>query len=77
VISYRSGDIYQKGFVTFKITPEAFPPDKTFIIAEGTQGATVTLECSTNLLNWTTATNGFYTGTNGAKFFRISAQRAQ
>lgn len=64
-----------RGRATFKITPVAFPPDKTFIIPDGTPGATVTLETSTNLLTWTTATNGFYTGTNGAKFFRINAQR--
>jgi hypothetical protein len=77
VISYRNTAWSQKGLVTFKITPDAFPPDKTFIIPDGTPGATVILECSTNLLTWTTATNGFYTGTNGAKFFRINAQRAQ
>lgn len=77
MLHLRSYNTNTKCFVTFKITPDAFPPDKTFIIPDGTPGATVTLECSTNLLTWTTATNGFYTGTNGAKFFRINAQRAQ
>lgn len=62
---------------TWKITPSAFPTDKTLIIPAGTHGATVTLETSTNLLNWTTATNGFYSGTNTSQFFRINAQRVQ
>lgn len=62
--------------ITFKIIPESFPPDKTLIIPQGTAGATVVLESSTNLIQWTTATNGFYTGTNAAVFFRIRAERA-
>ena len=63
-------------FCALKITPESFPPDKTLIIPADTTGATVALECSMDLLSWQTATNGFYTGTNGAKFFRIRADRA-
>ena len=62
-------------FCTLRITPESFQPDKTLIIPADTAGATVALECSTDLLTWQTATNGFYTGTNGAKFFRIRADR--
>ena len=65
-----------RSFLTVQITPESFPPDKTVIIPDGTTGATITMECSTNLINWTTATNGFYTGSNSAKFFRIRAERA-
>jgi hypothetical protein len=64
-----------KVICTFKVTPQSFPPDKTIVIPEGTEGATITLECSTNLISWATATNGIYTGTNGAKFFRIRADR--
>ena len=77
VIKFGTGTTGQKGFCTFRITPESFPPDKTLIIPDGTAGATVTLECSTNLINWGSATNGFYSGTNSAKFFRIRAERAQ
>ncbi len=63
--------------ITFEITPqvEKFPPERTVIIPEASTGALVTMECSTNLMHWTTVTNGFYTGTNGARFFRIRADR--
>ena len=65
----------RNSYATFKVTPESFPPDKTIIIPEGTTGARIALECSTNLVNWTVATNGFYTGTNGTKFFRVVGER--
>jgi hypothetical protein len=76
VFRLRTITTNQKSFSTLRIIPESFSPDKTIIIPEGTAGATITLECSTNLLNWSTATNGFYTGTNSSKFFRIRAERA-
>ena len=47
-------DTYIDGYVTFEITPQSFPPDKTVVIPQG-QGANVILECSTNLIDWTTA----------------------
>lgn len=62
-------------FVTLKVEPESFPPDKTIIIPDGATGARIAMEVSTNLVNWTVATNGFYTGTNGAKFFRVVGER--
>ena len=63
------------GLCTVKITPEAYPPDKSILIAPGSGGAEITLECSTNLVNWTSATNGVYTNLPAAKFFRIKAER--
>ena len=62
-------------FATLEITPEPFPPTKTITIEPGTGGAAITLEASTNLVNWTSATNGVYTNLMEATFFRIKAER--
>jgi len=62
-------------FLTFELTPLSFPPDKTLIVLPGTNGANVTLECSTNLVDWSTATNGVYNNLPSAKFFGIKAER--
>jgi hypothetical protein len=69
VISYDS-----QAYVTFKITPESFPPDKTVVIPQG-QGANIIMECSTNLIDWTVAAPGVYTNVPSAKFFRIRPER--
>lgn len=64
------------GMVTFRLTPEAFPPDKTIIIAPSTNQFNIALECSTNLVNWASATNGAYGGSlTEAKFFRIKVEK--
>jgi hypothetical protein len=63
------------GAVTLLIKPEVFPPDRTITVAPGIGGAAVTLECSTDLVNWTATTNGVYTNLPAAKFFRIKAER--
>jgi hypothetical protein len=60
------------GWATIKIEPQSFPPDKTMILGAGTNTAAITMECSTNLVHWTTCTNGFYGGSNSAMFFRIN-----
>lgn len=74
-ISLRRNNNEFSGFATFEIMPEPFSPDKAVTIPPGLGGATVTLECSTDLVNWTTATNGIYTNLPAAKFFRIKADR--
>ena len=61
-------------FATFRITPESFPPDRTIIAMPGTNQTSITLECSTNLVQWSPATNGVYGPMPEAKFFRIKAQ---
>lgn len=63
------------GFCTVKITPESFPPDKTIIVLPGTGGGNITMECSTNLIQWTPASNGVYTNLSEARFFRIRLDR--
>ena len=62
------------GYCTFTITPESFPPDRTIIAMPGTNHTSITLECSTNLVQWSPATNGVYGPMPEAKFFRIKAQ---
>lgn len=68
--SYQPG-----GICTFRITPDAVSPTTTEVIPPGTGGAEVELQCSTNLVDWTTALSGIYTNQPAAKFFRIRADR--
>lgn len=62
---------------TFKITPDQYPPDRTVVVPGGPGGATVTMECSTNLVQWESAVGGTYTNLPGVKFFRIKLDRIQ
>lgn len=64
-----------KIILTLEIVPEAYPPGRAITIAPGAGGAEITLETSTNLTYWTTATNGIYTNLTEAQFFRIKADR--
>ena len=61
---------------TWKITPEAFSPEKAVMVLPGSAGAVVALQASTDLQTWTEATNGVYGGLSTAKFFRIFLNRA-
>jgi hypothetical protein len=62
----------QSGWTTVEVRSQTFPPDKTMILGAGTNSASISLECSTNLVNWTPCTNGFYGGSNSVMFFRIT-----
>jgi len=64
-------------YVTLEITPQSFPPGQTLIVPPGTNQVLVTLECSTNLVNWVSATNGVYGSPTEAKFFRIRGSKVQ
>src|SRR6266404_2949608 len=70
-IRLSNGYLNAPVYCTFSIAPEVFPPDKSLILPAGTNQVTITLECSTNLVNWVTATNGIYGSPTAAKFFRI------
>ncbi|HKQ39299.1 MAG TPA: hypothetical protein VJ063_14570 [Verrucomicrobiae bacterium] len=61
-------------WLTVDIQPEPFDVGRTITLAPG-NGAAISLECTTNLVNWSPATNGVYTRLNEAKFFRIKAER--
>ena len=58
------------GMLTVKIIPTAVNPNQTLIVPPG-PGGNVVMECSSNLVNWVTATNGVYADPTTAKFFRI------
>ena len=61
--------------LTLKVMPEAYPPDKSVIVAPTTNQVQITLESSTNLVNWASATNGVYGSPDEARFFRIHLQK--
>jgi hypothetical protein len=62
---------FESALVTLRITPSSYDANKTVILPPGTNQVSVALEASTNLVSWTTATNGLYGSTNSAHFFRI------
>ena len=49
----------------------SFDVNKTFILLPGTNKVYITLESSTNLVNWVAATNGIYGSPDTVYFFRI------
>lgn len=61
--------------LTVKITPESYDPNKTLIVPPGTNQVMITLESSTNLVSWSTATNGIYGSPDTARFFRIKMDK--
>jgi hypothetical protein len=78
LVSYNDGGQSYSGYMTVKITPVSFPPNQTLIVPPGTNQVQISLEASTNLVNWATATNGVYGGnTNTAQFFRIHMTNLQ
>jgi hypothetical protein len=60
---------------TFDVSPQPFGPDKTITVPAGAGGANVIMESSSDLVNWTAATNGVYANLPAARFFRIRAER--
>lgn len=65
-----------QGF-TLKITPVSFPPNLTLIVPPGTNQVQISMESSTNLVNWATATNGVYGSPDEARFFRLKMTNLQ
>lgn len=59
------------GLCTFRILPDATSIDRTVLLPPSTNLTSVTLESSTNLVSWTTATNGVYGPVPAALFLRI------
>lgn len=62
-------------WLTIEILPETYAVDKAVTVGPGPGGAVVSLETSTNLLDWTAISTGVYTNSPDAKFFRVSAER--
>ena len=67
VSGYASG-----GFATFCVEPGPFPPGRAVTVGAFSGNVQVTMQMSTDLVNWTTATNALvYTNSPDARFFRI------
>jgi hypothetical protein len=59
-------------FVTLEVLPDAFSPEKTLVLAQGTK-ASIVMEGSTNLVNWITVNPGNFTNNSVNMFFRLRA----
>lgn len=65
----------QEGFITGEITAVNVTPAVTgFAVQPSNIGASVTLESSTNLVTWSSATNGVYDKSTSSRFFRLNLQ---
>jgi len=67
----------QRAMLTLRLLPDSYDVNKTVILPPGTNQVFVSLETSTNLVNWTTATNGVYGSPDYARFFRVKMTAQQ
>lgn len=67
--SVTTPDPSKGAMMTVRITPMTFNPNHTVTVAPGMGNVQVEMESSTNLVTWTTATNGTYN--DALKFFRV------
>jgi hypothetical protein len=65
-----------KAIATFDVQPSAFPPDKALTLGAFSGNVMVTMEESTDLVNWTASASGnTYTNAPDARFFRIKMEK--
>lgn len=67
-----SGSSFVPSYLTLNIIPSTFDVQKTLILLPGPGQFYVSLQSSTDLVNWAPATNGIYGSPTSAQFFRIS-----
>lgn len=61
---------------TVDITPSSYPPDRAVTVGPYSADMKVTMEMSTDLVNWTVAQNAaVYTNKPEARFFRIKLEK--
>ena len=66
------GNAYGPALVTVEVKPGPYPPGKTLTVGAYSGNVQVTMQTSTDLVNWTPAVNGMvYTNSPDARFFRI------
>jgi hypothetical protein len=68
---------YVPTYATIDVEPQLLPvpPNQTTAIGSDAGNVQVTMQTSTNLVNWASAVNGMvYTNTPDARFFRIQMQ---
>jgi hypothetical protein len=69
--SLAPGQSANAAMLTVRITPLVYDVNKTLILPPSTNQVFITLESSTNLVNWSDTTNGVYGSPDIARFFRI------
>ena len=66
------GNGYGPAFATIEVEPGLFPPGKALTVGSNSGNVRVTMQMSTDLVNWAPAVNGMvYTNSPDARFFRI------
>lgn len=72
----ETGDTTDSVWLTLDIQPAQYPPDKAAVIGPHSGPMHVTMETSTDLINWGTATNDItYPDSEEARFFRIKLEK--
>ena len=67
------GSTYGPALVTVNVEPVPTPPNNALSVPTNSGTIQVTMETSSDLLNWTTAVNGqIYTNLSDPQFFRIT-----
>ena len=74
-ISLVTSGTQNQAILTLDVEPAPFPPGRTITVGANSGNVQVTMEMSTDLVNWTPAVNGqVYTNCPDARFFRIKLQ---
>ena len=69
-------NVQGKAMATVDIAPAAYPPDRAVTVGPYSADMKVTMEMSTDLVNWTVAQNAaVYTNRPEARFFRIKLEK--
>ena len=76
LVKFESPSQQCKAMATVDITPSQFPPDRAVTVGPYSADMKVTMEMSTDLVNWTVAQNAaVYTNKPEARFFRIKLEK--
>ena len=72
LITSANNSPVDQAILTLDIEPGPYPPGRTAVVGSNSGNVQVTMQISTDLVNWTTAVNGqVYTNSPIAAFFRI------
>ncbi len=68
---FLASDERVNAWLTLEWIPAQVDPRSTMIVPQSTNAVAVSMEWSTNLVNWSEGTNGVYSTADAAKFFRV------
>ncbi len=75
-IIFISNRTASPALLTLEVQPQQFPPDKVATVGAFSGSVRVTMQDSTDLVNWTASANGStYTNSPDAHFFRIKIDK--